>query len=280
MINLTLRSCSSAALLCIASAVYSQSVLAEKLFTLTDNVKQGALILGKTSPNNSVTVNDKVLAVSKNGDFAFGFGRDEVKPHTITVTNAAGVIDKRTLVPQAREYNIQRINGIKKSIMKPNPEAVKRSRQDNTQVAIARKTASDYTAFAQGFIAPVEGHITGVYGSQRVFNGEKKRPHYGLDYAGKMGDPVKAPADGKVILYVPDMFYSGGTMIIDHGHGISSTFLHLSASKVKKGDFVKKGEVVASVGASGRATGPHLDWRINWFNVRLDPAYVLALKTL
>jgi len=280
MINLTLRSCSSAALLCIASAVYSQSVLAEKLFTLTDNVKQGALILGKTSPNNSVTVNDKVLAVSKNGDFAFGFGRDEVKSHTITVTNAAGVIEKRTLVPQAREYNIQRINGIKKSIMKPNPEAVKRSRQDNTQVATARKTASDYTAFAQGFIAPVEGPITGVYGSQRVFNGEKKRPHYGLDYAGKMGDPVKAPADGKVILYVPDMFYSGGTMIIDHGHGISSTFLHLSASKVKKGDFVKKGEVVASVGASGRATGPHLDWRINWFNVRLDPAYVLALKTL
>ncbi|WP_076420749.1 M23 family metallopeptidase [Colwellia sp. UCD-KL20] len=255
----------------------TQVANAAQSFSLSSNLKQGALIVGKTDPDNIVKLNDKVLTVSKSGDFAFGFGRDEVKPHTITVTNKSGIIEKQTLTPQKREYNIQRINGIKQSIMKPNPVAVSRSQKDNAQIREARKILSTNTAFAKGFIAPIDGKITGVYGSQRVFNGEKKRPHYGLDYAGKIGDPVKAPADGKVLLWVPDMFYSGGTMIIDHGHGVSSTFLHLSASKVKKGDVVKQGDVVASVGSSGRATGPHLDWRINWFGVRLDPAYVLQL---
>lgn len=265
---------------CLASSLFTQNALAEDLFTLSENLKQGALIVGKTDPKNIVKVNDKLLAISKTGDFVFGFGRDEIKPHKLTVTNLLGVIEEKILIPQTREYNIQRINGIKKSIMKPNPKAVSRSRKDNTQIALARKTASAFTAFAEGFIAPINGPITGVYGSQRVFNGEKKRPHYGLDYAGKTGDPVKAPADGKILLFVPDMFYSGGTMIIDHGHGVTSTFLHLSASKVKQGDLVKQGQEVASVGASGRATGPHLDWRINWFNVRLDPAYVLTLTNL
>ncbi|WP_426357346.1 M23 family metallopeptidase [Pseudocolwellia sp. HL-MZ19] len=256
------------------------NVSAEPLFSLSNNVKQGALIVGKTEPDSVVKVNDKVLTVSANGDFTFGFGRDEVKPHTVTVTHKSGLVETKTLTPELREYNIQRINGIKKSIMKPNPVAVTRSRQDNAQIKEARKTLSSNTAFAQGFIAPIDGTITGVYGSQRVFNGEKKRPHFGLDYAGKTGDPVKAPADGEVLLWVPDMFYSGGTMIIDHGHGVTSTFLHLSASKVKTGDFVKQGDLVASVGASGRATGPHLDWRINWFDVRLDPAFVLNLRPI
>lgn len=255
----------------------TQVANATQSFSLSSNLKQGALIVGKTNPDNIVKLNDKVLSVSKNGDFTFGFGRDEVKQHTISVTNKSGVIEKQTLTPQKREYNIQRINGIKQSIMKPNPVAVSRSQKDNAQIAKARTTLSDRTAFAHGFIAPINGKITGVYGSQRVFNGEKKRPHFGLDYAGKTGDPVKAPADGEILLFEPDMFYSGGTMIIDHGHGVTSTFLHLSASKVKTGDLVKQGEVIASVGSSGRATGPHLDWRINWFGVRLDPAYVLEL---
>ncbi|WP_441004505.1 M23 family metallopeptidase [Pseudocolwellia agarivorans] len=256
------------------------NAMADETFSLSNNLKQGALIVGKTEPDSIVKVNDKVLAVSASGDFAFGFGRDEVKPHTVTVTHKSGLVETKVLTPELREYNIQRINGIKQSIMKPNPVAVKRSRQDNAQIKEARKTLSSNTAFANGFIAPIDGTVTGVYGSQRVFNGEKKRPHFGLDYAGKTGDPVKAPADGEVLLWVPDMFYSGGTMIIDHGHGVTSTFLHLSASKVKTGDFVKQGDLVASVGASGRATGPHLDWRINWFDVRLDPAYVLNLTPM
>ena len=247
---------------------------------LTEQFFQGALIVGKTAPENKVMLNGKAIKVSASGDYALGFSRDEKNNSVLTITSPNGEIDKRTLKPLKREYNIQRIEGIAKKIMNPNKKANIRVGEDNKKIKAARSIGSNLTAFAQGFIAPIEGTITGVYGSQRYYNGVPKWPHYGLDYAGNTGDPVKAPADGVVLMYVPDMFYSGGTMIIDHGHGVSSTFLHLSDSYVKVGDKVSKGQIVAAVGASGRATGPHLDWRINWFNVRLDPALVLKLKPL
>jgi len=265
-----------------ASLATSQSAQSEEMpaITLSGVQAQGGFIIGKTAPSNTVTLNGKVLPVSQHGDYTFGFSRDDVTAYTLVVTNNNGDRVEKTIKPSKRDYNIQRIEGIKKSIMRPNPEAVKRSSQDSKQIKAARKIGTELTSFAGGFIAPIDGTITGVYGSQRVFNGEKKRPHFGLDYAGKIGDPVKAPADGKVLLWVPDMFYSGGTMIIEHGHGISSTFLHLSQSYVKVGDTVKQGDVVAAVGNSGRTTGPHLDWRINWFDVKIDPALVLKTKPL
>jgi len=273
MLNITKVKCAS---FCIVNALFIQSAFAE--IRLSGEIKQGALVIGKTAKNNIVTFDDKVLPLSKNGDYVFGFGRDDDKNHHLLITYPNGKTEKKTLTPAKREYKIQRIEGISKKIMNPNAKANTRAKQDGIQVRTARKTLSDKTDFSQGFIAPIKGTITGVYGSQRVFNGVPKRPHFGLDYAGKTGDPVKAPAAGKIVLFVPDMFYSGGTMIIDHGHGITSSFLHLSKSYVKTGDEVTKGQVVAAVGASGRATGPHLDWRINWFNIRLDPA--LALKAL
>ncbi len=247
---------------------------------LTEQFFQGALIVGKTAPENKVTLNGKPLKVSKNGDYALGFSRDEKNNSELVITSPNGDVEKRLLKPLKREYNIQRVEGISKKIMNPNKKANVRVGQDNKKIKAARKIDSNLTAFAQGFIAPIDGIITGVYGSQRYYNGVPKTPHYGLDYAGDKGDPVKAPADGVVLMYVPDMFYSGGTMIIDHGHGVSSTFLHLSDAYVKVGDKVNQGQLVAAVGASGRATGPHLDWRINWFNMRLDPALVLKLEPL
>lgn len=248
--------------------------------TLSGELKQGGLLVGKTIPTNMVTLNDKKITVSPHGDYAFGFARDDKQTYKLVITSVNGDRVEKTLVPEKRSYNIQRIEGIKKSIMQPNPKAVARSQKDSKQVKKARKIASSLTYFAEGFIAPIDGTITGVYGSQRVYNGVPKNPHYGLDYAGDIGDPVKAPASGTVLLWVPDMFYSGGTMIIDHGQGVSSTFLHLSNSYVKQGDKVEKGQVVAAVGKSGRATGPHLDWRINWFNVKIDPALVLKISPL
>lgn len=242
---------------------------------LKGEVTQGGLIVGKTSPSAKVFLNDSPLKLSSSGDFVFGFGRDDKKTHTLKVISSDGSETIKTLTPTTREYKIQRVEGIAKKIMNPDPAAIKRAQKDNKDVKTARATNSDLTSFAKGFEAPIQGIITGVYGSQRVYNGVPKRPHFGLDYAGKKGDPVKSPANGKVVMYVPDMFYSGGTMIIDHGHGITSSFLHLSDAYVKVGDNVKQGEVVAAVGASGRATGPHLDWRINWFNVRLDPALAI-----
>lgn len=253
---------------------------ARKNIVLTGEIKQGGLMVGKTLPGNTVTLNGKAITVSAKGDYTFGFSRDDKKSYELVITSVNGDRVAKTLTPEKRSYNIQRIEGIKKSIMQPNPKSVARARQDSKQVKAARKVASDFTYFAQGFIAPIEGTITGVYGSQRIYNGVPKNPHFGLDYAGKIGDPVKAPASGTVLLWVPDMFYSGGTMIIDHGQGVSSTFLHLSNTYVKQGDKVKQGDIVAAVGESGRATGPHLDWRINWFNVKIDPALVLKIQPL
>ena len=262
----------------VGVAILSQTVSAQE--QLTKQFFQGALIVGKTAPENQVMLNGKAIKVSKAGDYALGFSRDEKNNSELVIIKPDGSQEKQLLKPLKREYNIQRVTGISKKIMNPNKKAISRVGEDNKKIRAARKIDSDLTAFAEGFIAPIEGTITGVYGSQRYYNGVPKTPHYGLDYAGKTGDPVKAPADGTVLMYVPDMFYSGGTMIIDHGHGVSSTFLHLSDSYVKVGDNVSKGQLVAAVGASGRATGPHLDWRINWFNMRLDPALVLKLKPL
>lgn len=242
---------------------------------LSGEIMQGGYLVGKTEVGSQVFLNQQLLPVSTLGYYAFGFGRDEEKTFQLKVVTPSGETFEKALTPKKREYKIQRINGIKKSIMKPNPKAVARAKTDNRQVKEARGQKTQLNAFAYKFIAPIKGTITGVYGSQRVFNDVPKNPHFGLDYAGNVGDPVKAPADGIVTLWVPDMFYSGGTMIIDHGHGINSTFLHLSQSYVNQGDVVKQGEVVAAVGKSGRATGPHLDWRVNWHNIRLDPALVL-----
>ena len=262
----------------LASLLMLQPLAAQE--QLTEQFFQGALIVGKTSPANKVSLNGKAIKVSSTGDYALGFSRDEKNNSELVIISPNGATEKRILKPLKREYNIQKVEGIAKKIMNPNKKANIRAGEDNKKISAARKVDSDLTAFAQGFIAPIEGTITGVYGSQRYYNGVPKRPHYGLDYAGKKGDPVKAPADGTILMYVPDMFYSGGTMIIDHGHGVSSTFLHLSNSYVKVGDKVTKGQLVAAVGSSGRATGSHLDWRINWFNMRLDPALVLKLKPL
>jgi murein DD-endopeptidase MepM/ murein hydrolase activator NlpD len=247
---------------------------------LTGEIKQGGLIVGKTSPTNKVYFNDRLLKVSNAGDFVFGFGRDDVESHILKVVEPNGETEQRTLTPTKREYKIQRVNGIAKKIMDPDPKAVARAKEDSKQVKAARKTDSELVEFAGGFIPPIKGVVTGVYGSQRVYNGVPKTPHFGLDYAGKKGDPVKAPATGVVVLNVPDMFYSGGTMIIDHGHGINSTFLHLSDSYVKVGEKVEQGQVVAAVGSTGRSTGPHLDWRVNWFDMRLDPALALKVKPI
>ena len=262
----------------LSSILVSQTALAfaKPSLEFSGEITQGGLIVGKTEASNKVTLNGKIIKVADTGYFAFGYGRDETKPQKLVLTNNQGEETVKWLTPKAREYNIQRVNGIKKSIMNPNPKAVSRAKKDSVQVKAARAIDSNLTYFAGGFIPPIKGTVTGVYGSQRVYNGVPKTPHFGLDYAGKKGDPVKAPASGTVVLNVPDMFYSGGTMIIDHGHGISSTFLHLSDSYVKVGDKVNQGDVVAAVGSTGRSTGPHLDWRVNWFNVRLDPA--LALK--
>jgi murein DD-endopeptidase MepM/ murein hydrolase activator NlpD len=249
-------------------------------FSLSGVIEQGGLIVGKTSPGSKVTLNEQLLRVSSQGDFVFGFGRDDTRTYILSVVATDGSTSSKELTPSKRQYKIDRVEGISQKIMKPNVKNIERAQQDRLQVKKARAIASDLTDFTTGFTAPRDSKITGVYGSQRFFNGQPKSPHYGVDYRGKVGAPVHAPAGGIVTLWQPDMFYSGGTLIIDHGFGVNSTFLHLSQSHVKVGQRIEKGQLIAAVGKSGRANGPHLDWRVNWFHVRTDPMYVLEIQPL
>ena len=175
-----------------------------------------------------------------------------------------------------RKYKIQRIDGLPKKQVTPPKEVYERIKKDNILIGQARQTDSPLDFFKNQFIKPVENAIiTGVYGSQRILNGKPRMPHFGLDYAAKEGTPVKAMMDGIVTLSEKDLYFTGGTIIFDHGHGISTLYMHLKDIHVKKGQSVKKGNIVGTVGKTGRATGPHLDIRLNWFNVKLDPATII-----
>lgn len=242
---------------------------------LHGKMEQGALIRGETLPGTQIRLNDTDIDVSPEGKFVFGFERQAPLSQQLTLVYPDGLTQIKPLTLTEKEYKIDRVNGIAKKIMKPDPKAQARSAKDSKQVKAARNTFSDQNAFSQDFIWPLTGRISGVYGSQRVYNGKPGNPHYGVDVAAKTGTVVVAPQDGVITLAVADMFYSGGTIILDHGYGVSSSFLHLSKLYVEPGQQIKQGEPIAEVGATGRATGPHLDWRINWYQMRLDPVTIV-----
>lgn len=236
---------------------------------------QGGLIFGKTVPGAEVYLDEKRVMVSADGAFVIGFGRDETGERQLKVA-AAGVKEEVIALPvAAREYNIERVDGLPPKTVTPDPEALERIRKEGAMVSGARAKRDPRTDYADGFAWPAGGRISGVYGSQRVLNGEPRRPHFGLDIAAPEGSPVYAPADGIITLAHPDMYFSGGTIILDHGQGLSSSFLHLSKILVETGTEVKKGDLIAEIGATGRASGPHLDWRMNWLNRRVDPQLLM-----
>ena len=236
---------------------------------------QGHFIIGKTDPFSKVKIDKKQIRVSKDGYFAFGLSRDRKYDVVITIEKN-GVKEKITKRVQKRKYNIQRIDGLEEKMVTPPEEVYERIKKDNKLIAKARAVDTSLDYFKDKFIIPVDDAIiTGVYGSQRILNGKPKWPHYGLDFAQDEGAPVKAMINGTVTLAEPDLYYTGGTLIFDHGHGISTLYMHLNEIFVKNGQKVKQGEVIGTVGATGRATGAHLDVRLNWFGVRLDPATVL-----
>jgi murein DD-endopeptidase MepM/ murein hydrolase activator NlpD len=263
-------------LVCCSSVLWflTFSALASEL-QLKGEMTQGSLIRGQIPVGYQVWLNDTPLRISAAGYFAFGFGRDAQSTQQLKWLDNEGKQHVRSLQLQVRTYNVQKIEGIPSQYVSPPKAVSERIKRDNQQVAKARTLDDERSDFYQDFIWPAAGPISGVYGSQRVFNGIPKRPHFGVDVASPTGTAVYAPADGIVTLFVADMYYSGGTMIIDHGHGVSSTFLHLSKGHVAAGTVIKQGDLVAEIGATGRATGPHLDWRINWFKERLDPALLV-----
>lgn len=258
----------------LLTAVFSLTQLNAKeplILSLQGDFTQGGLVIGQAVPGAEVKFEGQDIKVSDDGYFVFGFHRDMPESATLIVSKGEQT-ETQPITIRKRQYNIERIDGLPPSKVTPKkPEVLARIKKETAQVAEARAEVTDFRYFMQDFIWPAKGRLSGFYGSQRVLNGDPKRPHFGVDVAAPTGTEVVAPADGVVRLAHPDMFYSGGTIIIDHGFGVNSTFLHLSSVDVEVGEPVKQGDFIGRIGATGRATGPHLDWRLNWLSHRLDP---------
>ena len=242
----------------------------------TGNFVQGGIVIGRVQPDAKIHLGERRVRVSPEGWFVLGFGRDEKPNVVLNVEYADGKKHQQTLNVKARKYEIQRIEGLPPGKVTPSAEDLIRIKRENALISAARRRDESRTDFLSDFDWPVVGRISGVFGSQRVLNGIPKRPHYGIDVASPAGTPVKAPAPGRVTLVHQDMFYTGGTINLDHGHGLTSIFTHLSEIFVTEGQHVEKGSVIGSVGATGRATGPHLHWGMNWFRARIDPALLVG----
>ncbi len=235
---------------------------------------QGHFIVGKTEPNSIVKIDNKKVKVTSDGYFVFGLDRDRKYDVKINIenTNYNKNIIKKVL---KRKYNIQRIDGLDEKKVTPPEEVYKRIKKENNKIGQARAINSDLIFFKDKFIMPVEGIISGVYGSQRILNGKPRWPHYGIDIAADKGTKIKSSATGIVTMSENDLYYTGGTIIMDHGHGVSTIYSHLEEVMVNVGDQINQGDIIGTVGSTGRSTGPHLDFRINWFQTRLDPMSVL-----
>lgn len=249
--------------------------MAQDVVSLKSKLVQGGFYIGQVKPGTGVIYKGRSVRVSEHGRFIIGFGRDAQLRQTIRLIAPGGKKEELRIGLSKRDYKIQRINGIAHKYVSPAEKVLGRISGENQRVKSARQFDSVQKDFFAGFERPAVGPVSGVYGSQRVFNGELRRPHFGLDIAGPEGAPVIAPANGVVRLAESDLYFSGGTIIIDHGFGITTSYLHLSQLKVVDGQKVKRGDVIGAIGATGRVTGAHLDWRANWFDVRLDPALMM-----
>jgi len=245
-------------------------------YSLRGDWQQGHLIFGHTNPRATVEFDGKALLVSPKCDFVFGLDRDQPTDVELRVTlPGAKPISKHYNVHPHR-WDVQRIDGLPSAQVNPPPETEARIAHDQTLIVAAHACDSERADFTQHFQWPVTGRVSGIFGSQRILNGTPKAPHYGVDVAVPTGTPVHAPAGGIVSLAEPDLYFTGGTVIIDHGHGVSSVLVHLSKLNVKVGDEVRQGEVVALSGMTGRATGPHLHWGVYWFDKHVDPQTLVA----
>lgn len=261
----------------ILAIPFGTSVFAAPSSTATGfpmTVPQGTLVIAHVARGSQVRFGGRDLRVAPDGAVAFGIGRDEKGPVTVEVRTR----DARKRVEIAvrpRDWPVERIDGVPPATVEPPPRIAERIKREQARVVAARVRDDAREDFLQTFIWPVTGRISGRFGNQRVYvvggKDVPKSPHSGMDIAAPEGTPVKAPAAGIVTFADTDLYLTGGTLLLDHGHGVSSNFLHLSRIDVKVGDRIEQGQVIGAVGKTGRATGPHLHWGLNWFDVRLDP---------
>lgn len=246
--------------------------------TLSGELTQGGFAYGKAPIGSRITLDGRNVPVSAEGQFFIAFHYNAA-PSATLVTQLGKVTRSQTLSIAPRTFNIERIDGLPADKVTAPPERLQRIAAESALKRQARTQKGMHLNWLDGFIEPVETYrLSGLYGSQRILNGIPKRPHYGVDFAAPAGTLVKAPAGGVITLAEADFWYEGGLIFLDHGHGLQSAFLHLRDVSVKPGDIVKQGDIIGTVGATGRATGPHLDWRVNWGKTWIDPQVLLRVE--
>lgn len=260
--------------LCVASLLTAFSIAqAKNRIELPAHLQQGQLVIGHAPGGAKIEFAGHDLHIGDDGAFVFGLDRDAPAQGKLQIRYANGDVGEQTFAVSKREYHIERVEGLPQKTVTPDPETSARIEREQARVTLARKRDDAREDFLLGFALPVAGaRISGVYGSQRIDNGTPKAPHMGLDLAVPEGTPIHAPAAGIITFAEPDLVLTGGTVLIDHGFGLSSSFLHMSRLDVKTGDAIKRGQVIGAAGMTGRATGPHVHWGFNWFDIRLDPA--------
>ena len=242
---------------------------------LSGKAVEGGLIIARTDPANQIMLDDNAVEIGENGVFVIGFHRDSDAPASLRIIAPDGDVKTSLLAPRQRDYNIQRIDGLKSTMVTPPATVLARIKSDGDAVRAARQRQAPFGDFWRGFDWPALGRISGIYGSQRILNGQPRQPHYGIDIAAPTGTPVYAPASGLVTL-VKDLYFSGWTVVIAHGLGVNSSFLHFDQVDVETGMMLERGSLIGKIGATGRATGPHLDWRIDWQGRRIDPGLLVG----
>ena len=261
-------------LLVFTEFIHNSLIASDELSILSGNFIQGGFVVAKVAPDSRVKFDDLMIRVSINGEFIIGFGHDYPANAKLTVLKNDGTEYQHKIQITQRKYKNQYINGLANAQVNPDKNTLIRIKQESESITQARRLDEERMDFKVKFIWPTKGPITGVFGSQRILNGEPRQPHYGIDIAAPRGTPVVAPAAG-VVTYADNMYLSGRTLVLDHGHRLSSSFLHLDKILVQVGDRIMQGENIALVGATGRVTGVHLDWRMNWYDQRIDPGLLM-----
>ena len=256
-------------------AAIGGSAAAQTRVVFKGKLTQGGLVFAKAPAGIQAALDGRQLRVTPDGRFVFGFGRDHAKPAALVLAYADGTRETRSLVVEPRKFDIQKITGLPPRMVEPDPKDLERIKADSEAIARARTRDSAEPGWSTEWVWPVTGRISGVFGSQRILNGQPRRPHFGVDVAMPTGTPIVAPADAVVSLANPDMYFTGGTIILDHGHGVGSLYAHLSSLEVRDEQRVKKGEMIGRIGATGRVTGPHLHWGMTWYATNVDPALVV-----
>lgn len=244
-------------------------------FSLRGEFAQGGLVFGQAEPGAVARLDGEEVMVGETGEFVVGFGRDSALTALLVVTFSDGAVERYALELEDREFPVQRIDGLDQSKVSGfTEEQLAEIAEDREKKKAARAATHPGTDWIAGFDWPVVGPISGVFGSQRILNGEPKRPHSGVDVAMPTGTPIRAPAAGIVTLADPDMYFEGGLVFLDHGHWLESAFLHMSRIDVEPGQRVERGEVLGAIGSTGRSTGPHLHWSLKWAGRLVDPQLI------